>query len=393
MWERGLGRLSASSVKAARTPGRYSDGDGLFLLIGPSGSKSWVCRVQKEGRRRDFGLGSEKKVTLGQARQLSTQVRSQIQAGIDPIAERRKREGIPTFREAAAKVFAENHKSWRNAKHRGQWLSTLERYAFPIFGDVAVSEIDGPLVRDALVAIWLEKPETARRVRQRIASVIDWAIAKGYRTMPLPMAAINKSLPKSRAKAVHHSALPYTDVPAFIQRLRERESIGRLAFEALILTAARSGEIRLAVWSEIDLEAKLWTIPLERMKAGREHVVPLSNAAIRVFNHAASYRELRSDLVFPGVRTGKPLSDMTLTKICRDMSIAAVPHGFRSSFRDWVAEETDFDGDIAEMALAHTIENKVEAAYRRGNLLEKRKRLMQAWCDFCTGNAKAALQL
>lgn len=380
-----MGRLSATAVKAAKLSGRYGDGDGLYLLIGPTGSRSWICRVQKNGKRRDIGLGSAKKVTLAQAREKAATVRSQVEAGIDPIFERRKELGIPTFRQAAALVFAENKMSWRNAKHRAQWLSTLTAYAFPHFGDLAVSDVEGPHVRDALVAIWLDKPETARRVRQRIVMVIDWAIAKGYRTMPLPIAAMNKSLPKVRTKAAHHSALPYAQVPAFIGRLRERESVGRLAFEALVLTAARSGEIRLAVWSEIDLDGKLWTIPAERMKPGREHVVPLSQASVDAITRAHAYRETRSDLVFPGVRSGKPLSDMTLTKICRDMEIAAVPHGFRSSFRDWVAEETDFDGDIAEMALAHAIENKVEAAYRRGNLLEKRRLLMDAWGQYCVG--------
>lgn len=380
-----MGRLSATAVKAAKTPGRYGDGDGLYLLVGPTGSRSWVCRVQKGGKRRDIGLGSAKKVSLAQAREKATKVRSQVEAGVDPIIERRKDEGIPSFREAAATVFAENKKNWRNAKHRDQWLATLTAYAFPHFGDLPVSDVDGPHVRDALVAIWLEKPETARRVRQRIVTVIDWAIAKGYRTMPLPMAAMNKSLPKIRAKAAHHSALPYAEVPKFVGKLRERESVGRIAFEILVLTAARSGEIRFAVWSEIDLENALWTIPAGRMKAGREHVVPLSQAAVQAFKRAKTFQNLRCDLVFPGQRYRKPMSDMTLTKICRDMGIDAVPHGFRSSFRDWVAEETDFDGEIAEMALAHTIENKVEAAYRRGNLLEKRRKLMDAWAAYCEG--------
>ncbi len=215
-------------MKANKVPGRYGDGDGLFLLIGPSGSKSWVVRVQKDGRRRDFGLGSEKKLSLAMGCKLAAELRGQVHLGIDPIAEHRKREGIPTFRVAAAKVFAEQQKGWRNAKHRGQWLSTLEAYAFPKFGDVAVSEITGPEVRDALVAIWLEKPETARRVRQRIVTVIDWAVGKGYRSLPLPMAAINKSLPRVKAKTEHHSALPYEQVPAFLSRLRERESVGGL---------------------------------------------------------------------------------------------------------------------------------------------------------------------
>lgn len=380
-----MARLSATAVKAAKTPGRYGDGHGLHLLVGPTGARSWVCRVQKDGKRRDFGLGSAKKVTLAQARERAAKVRAQIESGIDPVSERRKEAGIPTFREAAALVFAENRKSWGNAKHRAQWLSTLTAYAFPHFGDVAVSEVDGPHVRDALIAIWLEKPETARRVRQRIVTVIDWAVAKGYRSLPLPIAAINRSLPKAKAKPAHHSALAYAQVPGFVTRLRERESVGRLAFEALILTATRSGEIRGALWSEIDLDARLWTIPAARMKAGRDHVIPLPGAVIDVFARASQFREARNDLVFPGARSGKQLSDMTLTKICRDMGIDAVPHGFRSSFRDWVAEETDFDGAIAEMALAHAIPGKVEAAYRRGNLLEKRRRLMEAWAKYCCG--------
>ncbi|MED5543914.1 MAG: integrase arm-type DNA-binding domain-containing protein [Pseudomonadota bacterium] len=385
-----MGSLTAAAVRSATARGRYGDGDGLFLLVTEAGSRSWVCRVQKNGRRRDYGLGSAKKVTLAKARELAREIRSQVHAGLDPILERRRREGIPTFREAAAKVFAENHKSWRNAKHRAQWLSSLEAYVFPIFGDVAVSEIDGPLVRDALVAIWLEKPETARRVRQRIVSVVDWAIGRGYRSSPLPMAAINKSLPRGKRRKAHLAALPYTQVPEFIRVLRQRESVGRLAFEALILTAARSGEIRNAVWSEFDLDACLWTIPASRMKAEREHVVPLSDAAVDVLRRASAYREARSDLVFPGMKAGKPMSDMTLNKICRDMGADAVPHGFRSSFRDWVSEETEFDGDIAEMALAHTIQNKVEAAYRRGNLLEKRRRLMEAWSRYCLPTSQVA---
>lgn len=387
-----MGRLSASAVKAAKLPGRYGDGDGLYLLVGRSGSRSWVCRVQKDGRRRDIGLGSVKKVSLALARERAAKVRSQIEAGIDPISERRKEAGIPTFREAADMVFAENKKNWRNLKHRDQWLNTLKTYAYPHFGEVAVSNIDGPMVRDALVAIWLQKPETARRLRQRIVTVIDWAVAKGYRDVSLPLAAMNRSLPKIKSKPNHRTALPYADVPAFVTLLREKESAARLAFEALILTAARSGEIRLAEWDEIDLEKKLWTIPADRMKAGREHVVPLSDAAVRVFEKAKEYREKRSNLVFPGARSAKPLSDMTLTKICRDMEIPAVPHGFRSSFRDWVAEETDFDGTIAEMALAHTIENKVEAAYRRGNLLEKRRGMMEAWAQHCMKTPAAKAQ-
>ncbi|GAA0761110.1 integrase [Erythromicrobium ramosum] len=378
-----MGNLTANMLRGSLKPGRHHDGDGLFLNVTPTGARSWICRVQKSGRRRDIGLGSAKKVSLAQARQRAAEVRSQVEAGIDPVLQRKKAEGIPTFREAAAAVYAENKKTWKNKKHRGQWLTSLQTYAFPKIGDVAVSDIESSHVRDVLIAIWLEKNETARRVRQRIGMVIDWAIAKNYRAHPLPMNAINKSLPKVRNRQNHLAALHYSKVAAFVGKLRERESIGRLAFEFLILTAARSGEVRGALWSEIDLTERTWTIPAERMKADVEHVVPLSDAALGVLRRARVHKEDDNDLVFPGTRHGKPMSDMTLTKICRDAEIDAVPHGFRSSFRDWVSEETDFDRDVAEMALAHTIANPVEAAYRRGKLLQKRRKLMDLWAEYC----------
>lgn len=378
-----MGNLTANMLRGSLEPGRHHDGDGLFLNVTPTGARSWICRVQKNGRRRDIGLGSAKKVSLAQARQRSAEVRAQVEAGIDPVLQRKKAEGIPTFREAAAKVFNENNKSWKNKKHRSQWLTSLQTYAFPKIGDIAVSDIESSHVRDVLIAIWLEKNETARRVRQRIGMVIDWAIAKNYRAHPLPMNAINKSLPKVRNRQNHLAALHYSKVAAFVGKLRERESIGRLAFEFLILTAARSGEVRGALWSEIDLSERTWTIPAERMKADVEHIVPLSDAALDVLKRARVHKEDCNDLVFPGTRHGKPMSDMTLTKICRDAEIDAVPHGFRSSFRDWVSEETDFDRDVAEMALAHTIANPVEAAYRRGKLLQKRRKLMNLWADYC----------
>lgn len=380
-----MGRLTATAVKAANAPGRYGDGDGLALLVGKSGSKSWIVRVQKDGKRRDIGLGSEKKVSLALARERARIARSQIEAGIDPVAERRKAAGIPTFREAAALVHAEHKGGWKNGKHGKQWLATLEAYSFPAFGDVAVSAIDAPAVRDALAAIWLTKPETARRLRQRIVTVIDWAVAKGYRDGPLAMAVIDKALPKQRAKVKHHAALPYADLPAFMADLRSRESMGRLALEAVILTAARSGEVRLMTWGELDLEAGLWTVPAERMKAGREHVVPLPKQAVRFFERMKAHRRGDSDLVFPGAKRAKPLSDMTLTKVMRDMKVDAVPHGFRSTFRDWVGEETNWPADLAEAALAHVISDKTVAAYERGTKLEKRRELMASWADYCEG--------
>ncbi len=388
-----MGYLSASFVRSAKKPGRYSDGDGLYLLVGPTGSRSWVCRVQRRGKRRDFGLGSETLISLAEARKRCLEVRTQVEAGLDPIRERIKNQGIPTFREAAAKVFAENQKTWRNAKHRAQWMTTLTTYAFPAIGDITMDELDGPDVRDVLVAIWLEKPETARRVRQRIVSVVDWAVAKGYRDNGLPMPAINKSLPKAKAKVKHHTALPYEDVPQFISSLHNMDTIGSLALELLILSATRSGEVRGATWAEIDLEKQLWTIPEGRMKAGVEHVIPLSAAMIDALERAREFKAVYSDMIFPGRDRRRSLSDMTLTKICRDMKVNAVPHGFRSSFRDWAAEETNFDGMVAEMALAHTIENKVEAAYRRGKLLEKRRLLMEAWGNYCTDRVTNIVQL
>ena len=278
-----MARLTATGVKAALSkPGRHSDGEGLILAVGAKGNGSWMVRVQKDGKRRDIGLGAASKVTLAQARAKAADVRSQVESGLDPVAQRRKAAGIPTFREAASQIHSENKKGWKNGKHQSQWLRTLEVYAFPTLGDRLVSEIDGPAVRDVLAEIWTEKPETARRVRQRIGAVLDWAYSKGHRPGEAPMRSLSKGLPRQPKKTGHHAAMPFTDVPAFLSRLRERESWGRLALEAAILTAARSGEIRGAKWSEIDIEMALWTVPAERMKAAKEHVVPLSDAALGV---------------------------------------------------------------------------------------------------------------
>ncbi len=382
-----MGNLTATAVKAASEPGRYGDGEGLFLLIGKRGGKSWMVRIQKDGRRRDIGLGSASKVPLKLARERAGEVREQIEAGIDPVAERAKAAGIPTFREAAKLVHAEHKASWKNAKHKAQWLSTLETYAVPAFGDRSVAQVDAAAVRDALAAIWLEKPETARRLRQRIRTVIDWAVAKGYRDASLAWPVIDKALPKQRAKVRHHAAVPYAEMPAFMTTLRQSESMGRLALEAAILTAARSGEVRLATWAELDLDGATWTIPAERMKAEREHVVPLSLPAVSLFRRMEAHRRDDTDaaLVFPGMKRGKPLSDMTLTKAMRDMGRAETPHGFRSTFRDWVAEQTTWPADLAEAALAHVVSDKTVAAYQRGSMLEKRRELMVAWADYCDG--------
>ena len=245
--------------------------------------------------------------------------------------------------------------------------------------------VDSGHVRDALAAIWLTKPETARRVRQRIATVLDYGHGKGWREQPFVMGQVNKALPRQPRKDAHFSAMPFANVSSFLSRLRERQSIGRLAVEALILTAVRSGEIRGAAWSELDLDAATWTIPASRMKAGKAHVVPLSPAAVAVFTQAAEFRRATDDLVFHGLKRGNPLSDMTLLKVLRDMGEPYTVHGFRSAFRDWVAEETNVPGEIAEAVLAHAIPNRVEAAYRRTDYLDKRRKLMEAWGAYCTG--------
>lgn len=402
-----MGKLTATAVKAiraAKAPGRYGDGDGLALLVGKSGSASWVVRVQKDGKRRDIGVGSAAKVTLSLARDRAAAVRSQVEVGIDPVAERRKAAGIPTFREAAALVHAEHKGGWKNGKHRDQWLATLTAHAFPAFGEVSVSAVDAPAVRDALAQIWLTKPETARRLRQRIRTVIDWAVAKGYREASLPMPVIDKALPKQRVKPKHHAALDHAAAPAFMADLRQSETVARLALEALILTTVRSGDVRGMTWAEVDLTENLWRITVEegRGKSGRVHIVPLTAEVIEVLERARKHKRGDSDLVFPGMKRGQPLSDMTLAKVVKSMHTAAVkaeragyldteqgrvavPHGFRSTFADWVNEQTTFPREVREAALAHVNQNKVEASYSRTDYLEKRRPMMEAWARYCMG--------
>lgn len=379
-----MGKLTALKIRSLTEPGRYSDGDGLFLEINGKGAASWILRVQNNGKRQDIGLGSSKVVSLKEARDAAFATRQKIAQGIDPVAERKQeRQVIPTFQRAAEMVHEEHEKAWKNGKHQNQWIATLKTYAFPKMGDRLVSEIEGPLIRDVLAPIWLSKPETARRVRQRIGTVLDWSYARGFRATEAPMRSLSKGLPRQPKKDNHFAALPYASVPDFMEKLGARESVGRVALEALILTAARSGEIRGATWSELDLKAALWTIPAERMKMGRVHVVPLAPQAVAVFERAKKFKAGASDLVFPGQNVKKPLSDMTLLKILRDMDLAVTVHGFRSAFRDWVAEQTDYSGEIAEAALAHTVSNKVEAAYRRTDFLDKRRLLMRDWSAFC----------
>ena len=393
-----MGKLNPLQVKNLKEPGRYSDGDGLLLEVRPGGSKSWIARLQANGKRRDYGLGSFKDISLNEARDKARDYRKLLRAGTDPLAAKRKAlEQIPTFREAAKAVHTEHKPSWRNGKHGAQWLATLQTYVFPRFGDLPVDQVESGSVRDALAEIWLTKPETARRVRQRIGTVLDYAHGKGWRSHPLGMAAVNRSLPKQPPKIGHFEAMPYARVPEFLKAVKERLSMGRLALEALILTATRSGEVRGASWSELDLDGATWTIPAERTKTGKRtgkpHVIPLSPAAVDVFKRAAELRIEATDLVFHGSKRGKPLSDMTLLKVLRDLKEPYTVHGFRSAFRDWVAEKTNFPSEVAEAALAHTIPNKVESAYKRTDFLEKRRMLMDAWGASCVGNVERVVRL
>lgn len=379
-----MGKLTALKVKALKEVGRHPDGDGLYLWIKETGARSWILRIQVDGKRRDFGLGSEKETSLAEARERAAEKRKQYRSGVDPVAAKRERKVIPTFAEAAKRAHAEFKGGWRNGKHQAQWLSTLTTYAFPTLGALPVDKIEAGAIIAALQPIWLTTPETARRVKQRIGAVLDWAYSQGFRPAEAPMRAISKGLKQQPKKDGHFAALPFSDAPALIAKLSEVETVGRFALRFTILTAARSGEVRGATWGEIDMDAALWTVPASRMKAGREHVVPLSAAALAVLEQAKGKREVGpADLVFAGNRS-KPLSDMTLSKVLKTATTQrATVHGFRSGFRDWAAEEqTSVSDAVVEAALAHTDPNKVQAAYRRTNYLEQRKALMQSWADY-----------
>jgi integrase len=377
--------LSALKVRQLTKAGRYADGNGLYLIVDPSGAKRWVLRTVVQGRRRDIGMGGLSIITLAEARETARQYRRIARTGGDPIVELRKApETAPTFSEAAETVFENHRASWDNAKHQQQWITTLRTYAYPILGDIRVDQIQTPDVLRALSPIWLTKSETARRVRQRIGTVLDWAGSVGYRQGENPTVGVTKGLPKQQKSNSHHAALPYTEVPSFVARLRSSDNdgqIARLAFEFLILTAGRTSEILLARWKEVDLENALWTIPANRMKAKRDHRVPLSTRCVEILMRARQL-DVSSHYLFPGMSSGKPFSNAVFLSMLKRMEVRCTPHGFRSSFRDWAAETTAYPRDVAEMALAHTIANKTEAAYRRGDMLARRRDLMRDWSDF-----------
>ena len=388
-------RISAAEAKSIAQSGRYRAGETLFLNVAPGGSKSWVQRLTIDGRRRDIGLGGYPLVSLAEAREAALENRKLARAGGDPLAEKRRRR-TPTFREAANAVHEANRPRWRNDHHIASWMQTLERHAFPILGDMAVDRIDREDVLGVLAPIWGEKQETARRVRQRIRTVLRWCQAHGHVEHNAAGEAIEGALPSMPAVRQHLRALPYADVPEAL-RLAEASNASlavRLAFRYLTLTASRPGEVRGATWGEIDTGAREWRIPGSRMKGGREHRQPLSDAAMAVLEQAQELRD-QSDLIFPSpTRPGRPLSDMAMTKLLRDVGLAdrATVHGFRSSFRDWAAECTDAPHAVMELCLAHQVGDSTERAYARSDLLAKRRALMQQWADYLAGTPAGVVQ-
>jgi integrase len=393
--------MSALAVARTTEKGMYHDGGGLYLQVAVSGAKSWIYRYMLNGRAREMGLGPLHIISLSEARSRAAECRRLRLDGIDPI-EARKGKRVEEKLEAAksmtfdacAKAYIEAHEvGWQNAKHRDQWRNTLKSYASPVFGGLPIQAVDVGLIMTALEPIWHKKPETASRLRGRIEAILDWATVRGYRKGENPArwrGHLDKLLPaRGKVRKVeHHAALPYREIPPFMTELCEREGIAARALEFLVLTAARTGEVIGARWEEFDLNERVWTIPAARMKAGKEHRVPLSDRAVAI---ARELQKMRlGNFVFPGQRAGKPLSNMAMLKLLDRMGRDDLTtHGFRSTFRDWAAEQTNFPREVAEMALAHTIADRVEAAYRRGDLFERRRELMDGWERYCLSNAPA----
>lgn len=385
-------KLSVRRVATA-SPGKYEDGYGLRLVVSKSGAKKWVLRFTLHGRRREMGLGSYPSVGLADARVSALKCRRQVAKGADPIEARRMdSQRIPVFTACAARYIRGYRHGWQNAKHARQWVSTLKTYARPVIGKKPVNAVTTEDILQILSPIWVTKTETAKRVQGRIENIMDFAAAHQFRD-PLNPARwrghLDKLLPRpSRVKEVaHHPAMPYPDVPDFFDELSRNRSVSAMALKFLILTATRTLEVLHAEWKEIDLHAGIWTVPASRMKTRREHRVPLSDSAMTVLE--ALPRIEGCPFVFPGSRNARPLSNMALLQLMRGLGYGVnssrgdyVPHGFRSSFRDWSGEVSSFPREVAEMALAHAIENKVEAAYRRGDLFEKRRKMMQEWADY-----------
>ena len=389
-----ISKLSALAVAGAKMPGLYGDGGGLYLQVSANGSKSWIFRFKTRGRTRYMGLGSLKTISLAKAREAANKCRELRLQGIDPIAQRdgvraaARLEAVKTmtFDECRDAYIAAHQAGWRNAKHRMQWVNTLDTYVSPVFGKLAVQAVDVAWVTQVLEPIWSTKPETASRLRGRIERVLDWAKARSFRAGENPArwrGHLDQLLPaRSKVHNVqHHAALPFSELPPFMAALRERAAVAARALEFAILTAARTGEVIGATWDEIDLGRRIWTVPAGRMKGHRDHRVPLSDHAVALLEEM---QETRSNEFVFSRHGGKPLSNMALLMMLRRMGRSDVTaHGFRSSFRTWAAERTSFTREVVEAALAHVIGNKVDAAYQRGDLLDKRRELMAEWGKYC----------
>lgn len=392
-----MGKLNAQTVKNAG-PGKFEDGDGLRLVVSPTGRKKWVLRITVAGKRREMGLGPYPLVLLAEARDNAMKARKMVLEGEDPIENRKakvlaEKPEVPTFTQAAARYIRAHRHGWSNIKHARQWCVSLRTYAKPTLGKKAVDEITTDEILSVLKPIWVKKTETAKRVQGRIENILDFATAHKWRDSMNPArwrGHLDKLLPKptSVQKVEHHPAMPYDEVPLFIKELKEKPGVSALALQFLILTACRTGEVIGALWSEIDFEAAIWTVPAVRMKSKRDHRVPLCAELVAILN--AVPRVVNNPYIFFGQRQGRPISNLAMLQLMRGMGYGVggnrggyVPHGFRSSFRDWAGEESSFPRDVCEMALAHVIENRVEAAYRRGDLFDKRRKMMEEWAEWC----------
>lgn len=392
----GRTKLTDTAVRKIRQPGLHNDGAGLYLRVKPNGAKGWIYRFKLNGRSRDMGLGTYPDTGLAEAREEAAKARKLVNAGEDPIEQRKAEQAAQTaevdapkgiaFREAASAYIAAHEPSWRNEKHRYQWKATLRDYAEPVIGAKQVDEISVEDVLAILEPIWSEKPETANRLRGRIESVLDWSAARGYRNGPNPAlwrGNLKHLLPSQKriATVKHHAALPYADMPEFMEKLRKRDALAARALEFCILTCVRVSECLNATWDEFDIKGRVWTIPGKRMKAGKEHRVPLTEEGAQILTELAGSSDGR--YVFPGSRKGRPLSNMAFAMLMRRMGYNDITaHGFRSTFRDWSAEQTSAPREIAELCLAHTVGNAVERAYRRSDLFEKRRELLNQWAEF-----------
>ncbi|MCY4004863.1 MAG: tyrosine-type recombinase/integrase [Rhodospirillales bacterium] len=392
-----MAKLTVARVKSLTRPGRYGDGATLYLFITPGGTKSWVQRVTIAGRRADIGLGAYPTISLARARQLAAANRTLIAEGGDPLEAKRKA-AVPTFREAAERTFEASKTRWRNAKATANWMQQLEKYAFPILGGMRVDRVDREHLLRVLTPIWTTKPETARKVRQRMRATLAWAQAHGFVEHNLAADAISGALPVQKAVQAHFRSLPYQEVTEALKTIASSGSGGaaKLCLRWVVLTATRSGEARGAKWAEIDLEAREWRIPAQRMKSAADHVVPLSDAAMLVLGDAKKLRETCSDLVFPSPsKPGQTLSDATLTKVLRTVGLAdrATVHGFRASFRTWAAECTSTPHAIMEAALAHRVPDSTERAYSRSDYRAQRRTLMQRWGSYVSASAGKVVAL